>query len=77
MGLTTQPNPNLTDPKWIGLVWAVQCAGCGSSLEPGDEAYFFFGTKSAYGDACGCGDDAERDYSAQIFDEEQGLGHCY
>ena len=59
------------DPRWIILRLATRCSGCGARLEAGTESFYFPESQCYAGYPCGCGDDAERDYSAEMFDEEE------
>ena len=59
------------DPRWIVVKWNASCTGCGAHLKPGTLSFFFPETKCHAGNACGCGEDAEREYAAEMFDQEQ------
>ena len=45
-------------------------------LPRNSESFYFPETRCHYGGECGCGDDAERDYSAEMFDEEESASYC-
>lgn len=59
------------DPRWITLKYAARCSKCGESIAKGARAYWYPGSRSIYGDACGCARDQERDFESHRQDEDE------
>jgi len=57
------------DPYWITLRFLGKCASCGAELPKGSEA-FKYKDGSLYGEACGCGEEASREFSCAADDED-------
>jgi hypothetical protein len=58
------------DPRWITTAYTAKCArpGCPLGVIPkGARAYYYPLTRAMYCETCG--QDAERDFSAHLFDE--------
>lgn len=58
------------DPRWIAARYGRTCAGCGAEIRKGERIYFYPLGQKSYGNSCGCGLRADRDFEAARFDEE-------
>ncbi len=61
-----------SDPKWIIARYPARCAepNCQTDISPGERAFYYPSDKALYGDRCGHGQEAARDFAAQRIDED-------
>lgn len=57
------------DPYRTTARFASKCT-CGAPVNKGETIFYFPNTRTVSGSSCGCADDAERKFAADVFDEE-------
>ena len=58
------------DPRWITVRFEGTCVRCKRSIHPGERAFYYTDDRSLYCAGEECGKAASREFSAQVFDEE-------
>jgi hypothetical protein len=60
------------DPKRIRVRYPARCTepNCQTEINPGERAFCYPGDNALYGDRCGHGEKAERDFNAHRIDED-------
>jgi hypothetical protein len=58
------------NPRWITVRFECSCIRCKRSIHPGELAFYFPKERSLYCEGEECAKAASREFSAQLFDEE-------
>lgn len=58
------------DPRWITVRFESSYVRCNRSIPPGEPAFYYPKERSLYCEARECGKSASREFSAQVFDDE-------
>lgn len=58
------------DPRWITVRFEGTCVRCKRSIHPEERAFYYTSDRSLYCAGEECGKAASREFSAQVFDEE-------
>jgi hypothetical protein len=61
------------DPYWLTLKWPAHCDKCKKPLDKGEQAFYYPRSKSFFGESCGHGEEAEKDFHSNIEMEEGHL----
>lgn len=66
------------DPYWIACKYPGKCSQCGKAIEKGNRA-FRYKNGDLLGEACGCGEQASREFQCAAADEDlmSGYGGMY
>lgn len=58
------------DPYWITAKYPGTCAKCQVKINKGERIFYYPNGNATYGDVCGCGDTAARDFFSAAADED-------
>lgn len=61
------------DPYWLTLKYSGHCDKCHKPLARGERAFYYPKGKKMFGEACGCGEEADRDFHSMVEQEEGHL----
>ena len=65
------------DPYWTRARFGSNCARCGAFITKGQDIFYYPRTKSPYGSACGCAEQASNELTCAAEDEAMYCGGTY
>ena len=61
------------DPYWLTLKYPSHCHKCHKELKRGEKAFYYPRDKSMFGESCGHGEEADKDFHSMVEQEEGHL----